>query len=149
MTDETPPEQRLSQLMMRLRGLRLGEFPRLGVDLTFSQMAMLGFIAKAPRCHVQDIADGLGLSAPTVSVAVRRLEETGWVKRKPDPEDGRATCISLSKKSEEVLARSAEAQRRGVRQFLAGLTREEQEQFLDLFEKAIEAAVSRSQETVN
>lgn len=142
----TKPEQRLSQLMIRMRKMQLGEFPHMDFDLTFSQMEMLGFIARSPDCHVQDIADGLGLTAPTVSVSVRRLEDAGWLERKPDPEDGRAFCISLTPKSMKTMEKAKTAKFSAMQNFLTGLTGEEQEQFLGLLEKAIEAAVARSQE---
>lgn len=148
MTDPTQPEQRLARLMRRMQSLRLGEFPQLDYDLTISQIHMLAFIARLPGCHVQDIAGGMGLSAPTVSVAVRRLEESGWLERSPDPEDGRAACISLTRRSLDMLDRAVSAQHSAGREFLTGLTGKEQERFLDLLEKAIEAAISRTQEQV-
>lgn len=140
------PEDRLVRFMQRMVKLRLAEMPRLDYDLSFSQMEMLWFIKEAPNCRVQDIADGLGITPPTVSVALRRLEEAGWLERHPDPGDGRVTCSSLTEKSVEMLQRVQMAQNRGVERFLAGLTADEKEQLINLLEKAIASAEARKQD---
>jgi DNA-binding MarR family transcriptional regulator len=146
MTKPTVLENRLAQLMLRLLKLRLGEMPRLDVDLTFSQMELMGYVNHSPNCHVQDIADGLELTPPTVSVAVRRLEEAGWLERQPDPQDGRAFIISLTSESIEMLQRANSARGKGIRKFLIGLAPNEQEQLINLLEKAIKAAELRKHE---
>ncbi len=148
MTKPTVLENRLAQLMFRLLKLRLGEMPRLDVDLTFSQMELMGYVMHSPNCHVQDIADGLELTPPTVSVAVRRLEEEGWLERQPDPQDGRAFIISLTSESIEMLQRANSARDKGIRKFLIGLAPNEQEQLINLLEKAIKAAEFRKREAL-
>jgi DNA-binding MarR family transcriptional regulator len=146
MTTYTKPEDNLALLMQRLLKLRLAEIPRLDYDLSFSQMEILWFVHGASKCRVQDIADGLGITPPSVSVALRRLEEAGWLERHSDPEDGRATCSSLTKKSTEMLQRAREAQYRGIEQFLMGLTADEKNNLVALLEKAISTAESRKEE---
>jgi len=147
MATMTKPEDRLALFLQRMIKLRLAEIPRLDYDLTFSQMEMLWFIKRAPNCRVQDIADGLGITPPSVSVALRRLEEAGWLERHPDPEDGRATCSLLTEKSVEMLQRVHVAQRRGIERFLAGLSTDEKEQLVNLLEKAIASAGARKQDS--
>jgi DNA-binding MarR family transcriptional regulator len=146
MATTTKPEDRLARFMQRMIKLWLTEIPRLDYDLSFSQMEMLWFIKGAPNCRVQDIADGLGITPPSVSVALRRLEEAGWLERHPDPDDGRVTCSSLTEKSVEMLQRVQVAQHRGVERFLAGLTADEKEQLVNLLEKAIASAEARKQD---
>lgn len=148
MTKPTELENRLAQLMIRLIKLRLGEMPRLDVELTFSQMELMGYVMQSPNCHVQDIADGLELTPPTVSVAIRRLEEAGWLERQPDPQDGRAFIISLTSESMEMLQRANSARDMGIRKFLIGLAPNEQEQLINLLEKAIRAAELRKHEAL-
>jgi DNA-binding MarR family transcriptional regulator len=109
-------------------------------------MEILWFIHGASKCRVQDIADGLGITPPSVSVALQRLEKAGWLERHPDPEDGRATCSSLTKKSTEMLHRVREAQYRGIEQFLMGLTGKEKISLVVLLEKAISTAETRKEE---
>lgn len=143
MATSTKPEDRLALLMQRLLKLRLAEIPRLDYDLSFSQMEVLWFIQRSPKCRVQDIADGLGITPPSVSVALRRLEEAGWLERHPDPEDGRATCSALTKKSMQMMARVKAAQYKGIEQFLMGLTANEKDSLVSLLDKAISTAEIR------
>lgn len=133
----------LGSLMKRFMALRLVDMPRLETDLNLPQIEILGFVANAPECRIQDIADGLELTPPTVSVAVRRLEETGWLERHGDPNDKRATCISLTPKSSELVAIVQERQKFAIQQFLDGLDETEQAQFIDLFGRAVNAAEER------
>ena len=143
MTVKTIPEDRLALLMQRMFKLRLAEIPRLDYDLSFSQMEILWFIKGSPKCRVQDIANGLGITPPSVSVALQRLEKAGWIERHPDPEDGRATCSSLTKQSTEMLQRVQTAQYRGIEQFLLGLSADEKDRLVELLDKAIASAETR------
>jgi len=137
------PEDRLALLIQRLLKLRLAEIPRLDYDLSLSQMEILWFILKSSDCRVQDIADGLGVTPPSVSVALRRLEKAGWLERHPDPEDKRATCSALTKKSMQMMERVKAAQYKGIEQFLMGLTANEKDSLVRLLEKAISTAETR------
>ncbi len=137
------PEIRLMRLMRQMRELKLAEMPLMNTDLTINQIEMMFYIFRMPGGRIQDIADGLNLTAPTVSVAVRRLEETGWLQREPDPDDGRAYSISLTEQSRTLMRRTRQTQMESLQVFLAGLNDVEQVQFCDLFERAILAAKER------
>ena len=145
MTETQKPEERLARIMFRMMKLRLGEMPRLDYEISFPQMELIGFVKRFPNCHVQDIADGLGITPPSVSVGLQRLEKAGWLARHPDPHDGRATCISLTEKSNGMLQRVKTAQSKGIQQFLIGLSSDEQNQLMELLEKAIAAAEARKE----
>jgi len=144
--DSTRPEYRLIRLMDRLKPLRLGDFPHNRFDLSLSQMEMIRFVGSNPGCHIQDLAEGLNLTSPTVSVGIRRLEEDGWVERKPDPRDGRATCLHLTTRSAEVLEKAIQAMVLGTQIFLQQLNVAEQEQFFGLLEKAIQGVETHQYE---
>ena len=144
MTDNQNPEERLARIMFRLMKLRLGEMPRLDYDISFPQMELIGFVKRFPDCRVQDIADGLGITPPSVSVGLRRLEKAGWLERHPDPQDKRATCISLTNKSQKMLQRVKSAQSQGIQQFLIGLSPDEKNQLIELLEKAVAAVEERN-----
>lgn len=143
MTEIRKPEERLARIMFRMMKLRLGEMPRLDYEISFPQMELIGFVKRFPNCRVQDIADGLGITPPSVSVGLKRLEKAGWLERHPDPQDRRATCISLTHKSNEMLQRVKSAQSKGIQQFLIGLSPDEKDQLIELLEKAITAAEAR------
>jgi DNA-binding MarR family transcriptional regulator len=107
-------------------------------------MALLDLIAASDGCGVQDIADRLHLTPPTVSVGVRKLEEAGLVTRTPHSQDKRAVIFFLSDEGRGVQARSQDFRRKKMETILAGLEPEEQTEFLRLLEKAIQAAEAKN-----
>lgn len=137
---------RLEGLMHRLRRLPLFE-PRgamLDVNITLPQMALMQWVADHPGCHVQDLADALGLTAPTISVGVRRLLRAGMLERKPDPNDRRATQLTLTRRAIEMHERFVKSKYEVMGRFLSGLNQSEQKQLLDLLEKAIRQEEEKS-----
>ena len=44
-------------LMQRFRELKVFEFPRMDLDLTISQLRIIGFVHSKDECRTQDIAD--------------------------------------------------------------------------------------------
>ncbi len=147
MTDEiTQAGNRFLSLMNRLRKLGLGN-SALGTALVSpAQMALLDWIAASNGCGVQDIAGGLNLTPPTVSVGVRRLEEAGLLKRKPNPQDKRSVQFFLTARGQTVQQHSQNFRRKKLELILSGLTQQEQETLLGLLGKALQAAESRNTE---
>lgn len=140
-------ELHLIDLMNRMQQFRPGEFPKGRFNLSYPQIQLLWFVNKNPGKHLQDVADGLEVTAPTASVSIRRMEEDGWLERRPDPSDGRATCIFLTDKSLQIIDKLKVGRLKGTRLFLDQLTVEEQEQLLGLLEKAISGMEKKNQES--
>ncbi|MEU6586098.1 MarR family transcriptional regulator [Nocardia sp. NPDC046763] len=63
---------------------------RLGLNLT--ELKCLGPLAEGPAT-VGVIADRLGLTSGAVTRMVDKLERTGYVRREPDPRDGRKVLV--------------------------------------------------------
>jgi len=140
-TDEAPPtSDRLLSLFDRLRKLTLDQNPLEDSGATGPQLALLDQIAASPGCGIQEIADRLDLTAPTVSVGVRRLEETGLLERQPNPQDGRAILLFLTAQGQALHQRARAFRREKMQRLLTGLTAEEGATLLVLLEKAINAA---------
>jgi len=133
-------EEWLVDLFERLRKLAIDQNPLEGSKISGPQLALLDWVAATPGCGIQDIAAGLGLSAPTVSVSVRRLEELGLLERQPNPQDGRAIRLFLTAQGRALYARAQAFRRQKMRHLLAGLTDEEKATFLSLLEKALTEA---------
>lgn len=136
------PEARLSRLMQRLWNIPDGGFQKGKFDITMPQLRLIVFISRNSGCHLQDIAEGLDLTPPTVSVGIRKLEEGGWLERRSDPEDGRATCVFLTKESERIVQEALAHQKQVANLFFSGLSGSEQEQLLELLEKGIHSVES-------
>jgi len=77
-------EEALIALFKRLRNLIPGIPPTEEVGITPPQFNLLERVANFPGSSMREIAEGLNLTPPTVSVAVRRLEKKGFLLRKPD-----------------------------------------------------------------
>ncbi|MEX1071389.1 MAG: MarR family transcriptional regulator [Anaerolineales bacterium] len=129
--------ERLLGLFSRLEGLGLRGAPLKRLDLSMQQFGLLMSVMRHPGIRVHEIAETLRVSTPTVSVAVRKLEKQGWLKRKPDPEDKRAAQLYLSRKAALLAQRAKSFRRKRINEFMNGLTSAEQDQLLTLLEKAI------------
>ena len=144
MTTEDIP-RRLVAALEALRHLGLGRNPLRTVGISPPQLALLDWIARHPATRLREVAAGLGVSSPTASVALRRLEELGLVVRRPDPRDRRAVRFSLTPQG-TALHREAERFRRlQAEGILAGLDPEEREELVRLLEKAVAAMESRKE----
>lgn len=140
MADEhTLAEERFFAVMKRLRRLRLDTQP-LGAGVSPAQTSLLDWISASPGCGVQDIADGMRLTPPTVSVGVRKMEESNLVERKPNPLDGRSVQFFLTRRGQALQRQIQDSHRNKFRRLLAGLTPQEQEMLLQLLERALHAA---------
>jgi DNA-binding MarR family transcriptional regulator len=135
--NETINYERVLTLLDRIEQGGLRHFPMRDQDLTIAQIALMANVARNEGAHIQDLAERMGLTAPTVSVAVRKLEESGWLRREEDESDKRASCIFLTQKATKVVQQIVKQRKKKVAQFLNGLSGEEQNMLIHLLQKAI------------
>ena len=88
------------------RRLRM-RFDRRAQDmgLTRAQWRVLVHLAPRQGLNQSALAEILELDNVTLSRHVDRLEATGWLERRPDPEDRRAWCLYLTAKAKPTLER--------------------------------------------
>ncbi len=134
------PEERFVELIKRISEVPLTFLPD-DLELSRSAVPLLMWVSRSPGCGVLDIARGLQLSAPTISVGIHRLVKDGWLERRRNPNDHRVRPLFLTVKGENMAQRIKTHRRKVFRLFLAGLTPDEQQQFFKLMEKAINAIV--------
>ena len=65
-----------------------------GVDS--SHYGTLSLIGAYGPMRLTEVASSLGMPLPTASDVVRRLEERGHVRRRPNPDDGRSFHLELT-----------------------------------------------------
>ena len=142
MPADAPPvtSARLLGLINRLFKLALDQNPLEDSGITTPQLALLDWVAACPGCSVREIADGLELTPPTVSVGVRRLEKAGVLERHADPADKRSVRISTTAQGQGLHERALEFRLGKMQRLLSGLTGKEAASLLALIEKAIDAA---------
>jgi len=85
------------------------------------------------RCSA--LADRVGVDVSVTSRQVAALERAGYVQRRPDPLDGRASLISVSADGVAALGRTRDARSQWVADALSDWTEDEARQFTALLEK--------------
>ena len=132
-------------LMDRLRRVGPQTAPPKEADVSPSQLAFLTFLTLNPGCGIQSIASGLELSKPTVSIGVSQLEESGFLTRRPDPQDGRAVQLFLTPEGQKLHQRTLEFRCQKFECLLKDLTPQERTTLINLLEKAIQAFENETQ----
>ena len=79
--------------------------PGAATDLTPSRYTALATLAKRGPLRTGDLAEVMGIARPTMSRLADALVDSGWVRREPDPGDGRATQLTLSEPGRTLLDR--------------------------------------------
>jgi DNA-binding MarR family transcriptional regulator len=82
--------------------------------------------------RVTDLADLLGVDAPTVTRKIQQLEREELVSRRPDPDDGRATRILLTRAGRRAIEKVLEARREWYERLVADWTDEDLTTFASL-----------------
>ncbi|MGI6664201.1 MAG: MarR family winged helix-turn-helix transcriptional regulator [Christensenellaceae bacterium] len=90
------------------------------LDLSISELDILGAIGKYKEegCSISQIAKEVGVTLPTITVAIQRLEARGYVEKKKSMEDGRRVNIVLTKLGKKADAAHRYFHERMVRAFL-------------------------------
>lgn len=76
-----------------------------GVDLAVSDTQVLYTIGRFAGARPADVADELGITRPTMSKAITRLEEQGLIERRVGETDRRSVSLMLTSSGADVYAR--------------------------------------------
>jgi DNA-binding MarR family transcriptional regulator len=88
--------------VMRLRRRLVSERDP-GNELSMSQMAVLAALFRNGEQTVGDLAAGERVQPPSMTRAVNRLQDAGYVARRPHESDGRQVLVSLSELGRQTL----------------------------------------------
>jgi MarR family transcriptional regulator for hemolysin len=89
----------------RLFGHRFNQRALLFLGLTRAQCKVLGYLARNEGINQAGLADLLEIRPMTLVRQIDRMEEDGWIERRPDPGDRRARRLVLTEKARPILAR--------------------------------------------
>ena len=130
-----PRIKRISNAMDRKRTLDMED-----MDLTSSQGQVLGFLARRKEEAVSpaDIGRHFGLSHPTVTGILQRLEAKGFVAYAQDPADRRKKQVYATEKALDCHEHIVERFLQTERQMTRGLTEAEKAGLLALLDRVIE-----------
>ncbi|MFN2608767.1 MAG: MarR family winged helix-turn-helix transcriptional regulator [Acidimicrobiales bacterium] len=90
--------------------------------LTPSQLSALASVDRLGPLHLGDLARVESVAPPTLSRAVARLEDSGLLRRRPDPADGRAALVEVTAGGRRALGDLRRARTAFLTQRLEALT---------------------------
>lgn len=89
----------LGRLLRRSFELRAGH-----LGLTQAQWRALALLARHEGINQATLAEMLEIQPITVTRLLDRMEQNGWIERRPDPADRRAVRLHLTPRAEPLLA---------------------------------------------
>ena len=92
--------------------------------------------------RVSAMAQVLGLDASTVSRHAKQLEDRGLLERTEDPDDGRASRVTMSEQGTACLAQSFETRRHVISSALDGFSDDERETLRDLLGRLVQTLLN-------
>ena len=109
------------------------------MELTSSQSHVIGYLTHSPEppC-ARDLEEFFGLSHPTVSGMLSRMEAKGFIQLRPDDKDRRIKRIYLLERGKACSVRTQEVIRDNERLTVEGFTEEEIRLFDNFLDRAIE-----------
>lgn len=94
-------------------------------ELSLPQLFLLITLHERQTLTVSALADRLGVTAPSASALIDRMEERGWVVRERDAADRRVVHVSITDAGDNLLDEMMGMKRDRVRQILSLMDAEE------------------------
>ena len=88
--------------------------------LAASQFGALRIIGRRDDCRVNDLAREAAITVGASSKVVDRLEEAGWVSRRPNPANRRSSLLALTAAGRQLLDAATPTVESELRTWLAG-----------------------------
>jgi MarR family transcriptional regulator, organic hydroperoxide resistance regulator len=137
--------ERLIAVVIRQRSAVPGPEPR---QLTTTQALALLTVADEGPLRLGALADRIATTDATASRTVDVLERAGFVRRVPDPTDGRGISVEPTAEGQAEAARRRRRMAAMVGELLKGLGPDEQRRFVDLLDGLNELIVAADQAPV-
>ena len=116
----------------RLFGRRFNQRALLFLGLTRAQCKVLGYLARNEGINQAGLADLLEIKPMTLVRQIDRMEEDGWIERRPDPADRRARRLVLTEKARLTLTRILELSNEVRTEAFVGLSEADGRHLIDL-----------------
>jgi DNA-binding MarR family transcriptional regulator len=136
------PDLRVSPLAVIQRVVRLATYFAAEIEPIFTRFALTGsdfaVLANLRRSGApyqltqRDLMASLRLTSGTVSVRIDHLSARGWVRREPDPEDGRSVLVTLTDSGNELFDAVAPVHLGNEDRLLAALRPDERDELARL-----------------
>ena len=106
--------------------------------LTISQFGVLEALYHKGDLRISEIIEKMLTTGGNMTVVIDNLQKSGLIKRLSDPEDRRATLISITENGRELMDEVFPKHVEEVRGVLGGLTKEEKKILIMLLKKLSE-----------
>lgn len=83
-----------------------------------SQFEFLRYVRDHPDCRVADLATNFAAGIGAISKGCDRLVNRGWIRRSPNPADGRSSLLSLTREGQTLVADAESTFARCLRQLV-------------------------------
>lgn len=103
--------------------------------LSPQQNHAIEIIGSSEQIRMKPLAENLGVTTGTLTVMIDRLQKSGYVQRQPDPSDGRAFNVVLTKKGEEAYKMHHLLHENLTLDIVGCLDSEEQERFTEMLKR--------------
>jgi MarR family 2-MHQ and catechol resistance regulon transcriptional repressor len=117
-----------------------------GMDMCLSDFAILELLLNRGPQPVNTIGQRIQLTSGSVTTAVDRLEERGWVGRSSDAADRRSRIVSLTPEGTQCIGEIFGHHREAMDRAAAGLTKGERTTLIQLVKKLGRSAEERLEE---
>jgi MarR family transcriptional regulator for hemolysin len=104
-----------------------------------SQMPVLQALEQHGPLSQKELARRAKVEQPTMAEMLARMERDGVVERSPDPDDGRASLVSLTRRARLRLEKGRGALMRGEGEAIAGLSAAEKATLVGLLRRVVES----------
>ncbi len=121
--------------VQRLYGRRFEQFAQRALPMTRAQCRLLVYLADNRGVSQTVLADILEVSPQTLARSLERMEEAGWVRRRPDARDPRLHRLYVTRAAVEQLAVARKLSDEVRNEALTGLTAFETVQLMQLLQK--------------
>lgn len=125
---------RASRTLLKLHESRLRP---LGFGM--SQMPVLQALDQRGALSQKDLAQLAKVEQPTMAEMLARMERDGVVERQPNPNDGRGSLISLTRRARQRLAKGRDALMQGESEAVVDLTATEKKTLIALLKRVVAA----------
>jgi DNA-binding MarR family transcriptional regulator len=107
-----------------------------GIRLDRPSAIILQILATSPATlHVQDLADRLGIEAPSVTRKTQMLEQSGYLRRVPYIRDRRLIDLRITPRGRAAARKLWKTQRSIIAEAFQSWDAKERRQFVQMFER--------------
>ncbi|MDF1720313.1 MAG: MarR family transcriptional regulator [Minwuia sp.] len=136
MAEDDPLDRNLEFLITDVARLITREYDRRVKDLnlTRSQWWVLVYLIRYDGVNQTELADLLDIGKVALGGLLDRLENKGWVERRPDPKDRRAKRIFLTDDVRPLILQMTERARVMHRELTRNMAKDRQDAFVALLQ---------------